>query len=124
VKFLLDVSALIAWHHGRAPKHRGFHAWAAKEHFDEFATCAHTELGFIRVSMQAFGHSLVEAETALVEVRKATGGFIETAPPPKLSVWATKAAHTSDAYLVQVAASAGLKLATFDTGIPGATLIR
>ncbi len=91
MKFLLDVNALIAWHHGRAPKHLGFHAWAAKEHFGEFAMCAHAELGFIRVSMQAFGYSLVDAETALGEIRRATGGFIETAPPPKLATWATKA---------------------------------
>ncbi len=62
-------------------------------------------------------------QTALAEVKKSTGGFVGQAPSLRLDSWATKAAQTSDAYLVQLARSAGLKLATFATGIPDAVQI-
>ena len=74
--------------------------------------------------MQAFGDSLADAQTQLKAIKGAAGGFIGAAPSPNLALWAKRAADTSDAYLMQVAVSAGLELATFDTGIPGATLIR
>ncbi len=90
---------------------------------DEFATCAHTELGFIRISLQVFGDTLAEAQTQLAAMKREAGGFVAEAPPPKLPAWATTAAKTSDAYLSQVAAAAGLTLATFDRGIPGSVLI-
>lgn len=124
MKYLLDVNALIAWRHHRAPAHARFHNWVAAHGARNCATCAHVELGFIRVSMQVFGDSLAEAQTALAAIRKQAGGYIAPAPSPRLAAWAKKPAHTSDAYLVQLAASAGLTLATFDASIPGATLIR
>jgi hypothetical protein len=123
VKFLLDVNALLAWRHPAAASHGVFHAWAARAGLGALATCAHSELGFLRVSMQAFGHSKAEAEKALAAIKRDAGGFVDVAPSPRLAPWATTAARTSDAYLEQVAASAGLKLATFDRGIPGAELI-
>ncbi len=124
MKYLLDVNALVAWRHVRAPQHEAFHRWAAKVGFDALATCAHVELGFLRVSLQVFGLTLAEAQTALAEMKAMTGGFVERAPSPKLPAWARTPAHTSDAYLTQLADSAGLQLATFDTGIPRAVLIR
>jgi len=118
VKFLLDVSALIAWRHARAPHHSQFHAWAARQGFAALATCAHAELGFIRVSMQVFGYSLQDAQAGLAEMKRAARGFVEAAPSPCLPAWSASAAKTSDGYLAQVAASAGLTLATFDNGTP------
>lgn len=67
--------------------------------------------------MQAFGYTLDEAQDALRDMKQHVGGFIETAPSPDLPVWATTAAHTSDAYLVQLATSKGFRLATFDRHI-------
>lgn len=124
MKYLLDVNALIAWWHADAEDHAAFHAWAAKAGFQSLATCALAELGFIRVSMQAFGYSLPEARDALAVMKRTAGGFVEQAPSPKPPAWCTKAAQTSDAFLAQVAETAGLHLATFDNGIPGATVIR
>ncbi len=124
MKYLLDVNALIAWGQQRAPQHAQFHAWAAGHGLKELVTCAHSELGFLRISMQVFGDSLTDAQTQLKALKGAAGGFLEAAPSPNLPPWARRAADTTDAYLMQVAASAGLELATFDTGIPGATLIR
>ena len=123
MKYLLDVNALLAWRHPAAQSHDVFHAWALRAGLDELATCAHSELGFLRISLQAFGYSKAEAEQALAAIKQDAGGFVGTAPSPRLAAWATSAALTSDAYLAQVAASAGLKLATFDRGIPGAELI-
>jgi hypothetical protein len=123
VKYLLDIPALMAWSHPTANGHARFHAWAKTEGFAALATCAHVELGFIRVSMAAYGFSLESAQKALTEMKKHAGGFIAGAPSPRLGSWAAKPAQTSDAYLSQIAAANGLSLATFDTGIPGAVQI-
>jgi predicted nucleic acid-binding protein len=123
VKYLLDVNILLAWRHRRAPHHQIFHSWAAATGFEHLATCALSELGFIRVSMQAFDYTLRDSQSALAEIKRAAGGFIAAAPSPILPAWSATAARTSDAYLIQLAISAGLKLATFDLGIPGAAFI-
>ncbi len=118
MKYLLDVNALIAWAHVNSASHATFHRWARSHGFKALATCAHGELGFIRVSIQGFGYTREMAETALAEMKRPTGGFIATAPSPRLAAWAKTAAQTSDAYRSRLAASAGLTLATFDLGIP------
>jgi len=123
MKYLLDVNALLAWRHPGSTDHAAFHAWAAQEKFSALATCAHAELGFLRVSIQVFGYSAEAAVKALAEIKRDVGGFVSTSPSPKLPSWCRKGAQTSDAYLAQMAASAGLTLATFDTGIPGSHLI-
>lgn len=124
MKYLLDVNALIAWRHANAHGHAAFHAWAKAAGFKALGTCAQVELGFLRISMQVFQLSLAEAQTALADIKRQAGGFIATAPSPKLPTWSAKPNQTSDAYLAQVAASAGLTLVTFDPDVPSATLIR
>jgi predicted nucleic acid-binding protein len=117
VNYLLDVNALVAWRHARAPHHETFHAWAARIGAAQLRTCAHAELGFIRVSMQVFGYTLPQAHDALEAIKHEVGGFVEAAPSPRLATWATTSARTSDAYLVQIARANDLNLATFDSGI-------
>ncbi len=124
MKHLLDVNALIACEHKGSPHHAVFHAWAKREGMTSLGTCALAELGFIRVSMQAFGYSLAQAQAALVEMKKPLGGYVAEAPSPRLASWASTVAKTSDAYLLQVAEARGLRLATFDAGLPGAHLVR
>jgi len=87
------------------------------------ATCAHSELGFIRVSMQVLRLTLAEAREAQATIKKSMGGFIAEAPAPRLGAWARKATRASDVHLVQLAASAGLALVTLDNGIPDAVRI-
>lgn len=123
MKYLLDVNAMLAWRHASANGHASFHAWAAAEGFDALATCAHVELGFLRISMQIFQLNLAEAQAALAEMKQHVGGFIPAAPSPRLDAWASRAARTSDAYLLQMAAANGLRLATLDASIPGAVQI-
>ena len=117
MKYLLDVNALVAWWHGRSPHHAAFHVWAAGVSAKQLRTCAHTELGFIRVSMHVFGYSLRQSQDALASMKRDMGGFLDAAPAPKLAPWATTASRTSDAYLAQLATAHGLRLATFDAGI-------
>jgi predicted nucleic acid-binding protein len=121
VTYLLDVNALVAWHHAGSPHHARFHAWAAGIGRSNLRTCALTELGFIRVSMQVFGYTRQQAAAELLAMKQGIG-FIEHAPSPKLPSWVTTAARTSDGYLVQIAAAAGITLATFDAGIKDAAV--
>ncbi|MFM9090143.1 MAG: hypothetical protein ACKOUK_00160 [Verrucomicrobiota bacterium] len=124
MKHLLDVNALVAWWHANAHGHAAFHAWAKAQGYRSLATCAHVELDFIRISMQVFRLTLAEAQAALAAIKREAGGFVAEAPSPDLPPWSVQPRQTSDAFLSQVAASAGLSLATFDADIPGAVLIR
>ena len=66
-----------------SPHHARFHAWAADIGRTNLRTCALTELGFIRVSMQVFGYTRQQAAAELSEMKKGIG-FVEHAPSPKL----------------------------------------
>ncbi|MEO7798504.1 MAG: PIN domain-containing protein [Opitutaceae bacterium] len=123
MKYLLDVNALIGWRHARSPHHLPFHVWASRVGLRNLYTSAHTELGFLRVSMQAFDYTLDQAQLALADLKAECGGFVDEAPSPKLAAWATSAGRTTDAYLTQLAAQHGLTLATFDRRIPDSALI-
>ena len=98
--YLLDVNAMVAWHHPGSPHHERFHAWAAAVGRRQLRTCALAELGFLRVSMQVFGYSLRQAAAELALIRKETGGYVEHSPSPVLPAWAATPARTSDGYLV------------------------
>jgi predicted nucleic acid-binding protein len=123
MNYLLDVNALVALHHANSAHHAAFHRWVAGSGAAQLSTCALAELGFLRVSIQAFKYDSSQAARAL-QATKAGLGFVGHAPSPALLAWANTAAKTTDAYFVQVATEAGLTLATFDTGIPGAELIK
>ncbi len=84
MKFLLDVSALLALQHRRSPHHSAFHAWVAKSGPSSLATCAVSELGFLRISMEVFGYSLTQSMDALADIKSQVGGFVENAPSPRL----------------------------------------
>ena len=121
--FLLDVNALLAWEHPTAHGHMAFHGWRAAHPSDELLSCALTELGFIRVSVQVFSYSVAQAEEALAQRLRPHLRYLADLPRPRLPGWATSAARTSDAFLVQVATMHRARLATFDVAIPGAALI-
>jgi predicted nucleic acid-binding protein len=123
MRYLLDVNALLAWEHSNSPHHDGFHAWAKQAGPANCWTCAHTELGFLRVSMQIFDYSLGQASEALAALKAHAGGLIDLAPSPRLATWAEAAAKTSDAYLVQMAQANAMQLATFDAGIKGPAVV-
>jgi predicted nucleic acid-binding protein len=119
LRYILDVNALLAWEHPSSPHHEAFHRWAKEVGSYNLWTCALAELGFLRVSMQVFSYSLSQSADALDSIKSSAGGFIDTAPSPRLPSWASTPSRTSDGYLVQLAQENGLKLATFDSGIRG-----
>jgi len=119
MKYLLDVNALIAWHHDNPLERKTrIHAWKALQK-PQLATCAICDLGFIRVSMLAYNYDLGTAEKALEAIKRDVTSYIDTLPPPRLARWVLSHKHTTDAYLCQLAAAHGMKLATFDTAIKG-----
>ena len=117
MKYLLDVNVLVAWHHTSHPHHARFHLWAKKQNPADLTSCAITELGFLRISMQSYGYTLEKAEKALAEIEKDGISYLDTLSKPKLPRWATTGPKTTDAYLCQLAAAHGLQLATFDSRI-------
>lgn len=119
--FLLDVNALCAAllqahvHHGR------FHSWAATLAADtRYATCAISELGFVRVAHAAHGLSVADAVALLRQFKRSSSvDFIGELPSPDglLPGWAQSHRQTTDGYLTGLARHHAFNLATFDAGI-------
>ena len=119
MKYLLDVNTVLA---ALLPAHADrarFVAWASRRRPADFATCALTELGFVRVAMAAYGYSIADARAMLRQHQRDGVGYLATLPRPAevMPDWVHGHNQTTDGYLCAVAASHGLKLATFDTGI-------
>ena len=119
MKYLLDVNALVAALYPASPHHAPFVAWAARQRPADFATCALTELGFIRVASAALGFSVGDARKLLAAFRASGPGYLVTLPSPAdhLPAWASRHSHTTDAYLCALAHAHALSLVTFDPGI-------
>ena len=119
MKYLLDVNALVA---ALLPSHADrarFVVWASRLQPSDLATCALTELGFIRVAMAAYGYSAADARAMLRQLARDGVAFVDRLPAPAglLPAWVEDHRQTTDGYLCAVAAAHGLKLATFDRGI-------
>jgi predicted nucleic acid-binding protein len=123
MKYLLDVNALLAWAHPGSPHASSFHRWKKNVPAGELATCAITELGFVRVSLLIFHLDLPAAVRALTVLKTEIGHFLTALPPPAYPSWVTTHRHTTDAYLCQVAAAHGFRLATFDRDIRDRTAL-
>ena len=119
---LLDVNVLIAL----AWSNHQFHGLAVKRMNragEHWATCAITQLGFIRISsMQAMSdppYSATEAAEllALMVADKRHVFLPSLGPASGLEFWPKVVGHrqVTDAYLIHVAHSAKAKLLTFDT---------
>jgi predicted nucleic acid-binding protein len=132
MKYLLDVNALIALglfeheFHGRVA--RWVHRLAAKG-TPALATCAITELGFVRVLAQApqYGFTVGQACQLLGRL-KAAQRVSFTFIPDGLDIshlprWVKTAKQTTDGHLARLALAHKAVLATLDRGIPQAFLI-
>jgi len=117
MNYLLDVNALVAMHHTGHPDHKTMHAWLSGHAPTQRYSCAICDLGFIRISMAGYNYTPELAVKELATIRRDVPGFIDTLPPPRLARWVLSHKHTTDAYLCQLAAANGMKLATFDTSI-------
>ena len=130
MRYLLDVNALVAFGHTEHQFHARIVEWAAKtvyEDLAEFATSPITELGFVRIMSQAYGATVVEAQSllrGLIEFEGLDFKFIEdNLDASRLPNWVTGAKQTTDGHLLELAKANGCVLATLDARIPGAFVI-
>ena len=92
-------------------------------------TSAIPELGFVQVSVQRTGGRVTVAEAAetLASMVAALGArhaqLADDQAARGFPEWCSAASRTTDAHLLKLVAAHGAKLATLDTGIPGAFLI-
>lgn len=124
---LLDVNALLAALWAPHQHHARFRTWAQTRPGD-FAACALTELGYIRVLNAVYGVTVTTAKQQLRSLKSSPSVIFwreAESPVDVLPTWVTKHNQTSDGYLCALAKRHGAKLATFDTGIkdPAAFLI-
>jgi uncharacterized protein len=130
-RYLLDVSALVALGFKEHEFFEQVVAWVQtlSPGSDKFATCAITELGFVRVLTQVpqYGFSVAEAKAALLRLKSSGDiGFVFVADDhdaARLPGWVKTPRQTTDGHLAQLAKANDAMVATFDRSIPGAFVI-
>ncbi|MEI9968889.1 MAG: hypothetical protein WDM87_09770 [Terracidiphilus sp.] len=129
MRYLLDVSALVAYGFRQHGLHNRAGAWVRSRKSDHFLTCSITELGFVRVigNVRAYGMDVAYAKSLLQELKVWKDLPLEFINDGNdisfLPEWVKSPAQTTDGHLVQLASANGAVLATLDEGIPGAFLI-
>jgi predicted nucleic acid-binding protein len=132
VKYLLDVNVLVAWGWSDHVDHERTAAWIAaarRRKATILLTSAIPELGFVRISVQRTGGRVTvkEASETLAGMVTALGArhvfLADDLAAGQFPEWCSSASRTTDAHLLKLAARHRAKLATLDTGIPGAFLI-
>lgn len=132
MNYLLDVNVLVAWGWSDHVDHERTAAWIAaarRQRATKLMTSAIPELGFVRVSVQRTGGRVTVAEAAetLAAMVAALGArhvlLADNQAVRQFPEWCFTASRTTDAHLLDLAAAHGAKLATLDTGIPGAFLV-
>jgi len=130
--YLLDVNALVALGFLQHEFHQRVAGWVqtlALRGAPQLATCAITELGFVRVLAQApqYGLAISQARNLLLRLKVADTlqfRFIEDAHDVShLPGWVKTPKQITDGHLAQLAKANRAVLATLDGRIPGAFLI-
>ena len=130
MKWLLDVNVLIALAHQGHADHARVIGWFASliGSGAGFATCAMTEVGFVRVSIQAgFENNAPDAVETLHGLKTSSRIPFEFIPDvlgaDRLPAYVVGAKQVTDGHLLELAHEFTMQLATLDKGIPGAYLI-
>ena len=132
MNYLLDVNVLVAWGWSDHVAHERTATWIASTRRQEgtkLLTSAIPELGFVRVSVQRTAGQVTVEEAGqtlagMLGVLGTRHAFLpDDQPARSLPAWCHLASRTTDAHLLQLAAAHGARLATLDTGVPGAFLI-
>ena len=132
MNYLLDVNVLVAWGWSDHVDHERAAAWigaSRRQRATKLMTSAIPELGFVRVSVQR-----TEGRVTVAEATETLAGMVgalgarhvllaDDQAVRQFPEWCSSASRTTDAHLLELAAAHGAKLATLDTGIPGAFLI-
>ena|SRR6201981_3921308 len=129
-RYLLDVSALVALGFKEHEFFEPVVSWVQtlSPGKDEFATCAITELGFVRVlALPQYALSVEESKASLLRLKSSSQiGFAFVADAldaSRLPGWVKTPKQVTDGHLVQLARANGAVLGTLDRNIPGAFLI-
>lgn len=127
MSWLLDVNALIALaHQGHADHSRAIRWFASIIGTDAtVATCAITEIGFVRVSIQAgFENSAPDAAETLRGLKESSRVPFVMVPDAlgadRLPPFVVGAKQVTDGHLLELANESSFQLATLDKSIPGA----
>jgi len=114
VSHLLDVNFLLACAWSRHANHASANRWLNTA--AEFATAPVTQMGFLRVSLSpAYGATFADAQTALRAILQLKSHrFLTDAVLADSLPAVTNGLEVTDAHLLRLAASHGLRLATLD----------
>jgi predicted nucleic acid-binding protein len=129
MRFLLDVSVLVA--HGL--RHHTFHhrveSWLESIQDASLLTCSITELGFVRIlsTPAVAGLRVDQARELLLAVKESPRpAFIFLPDPNSISMlpgWVRTPKQVTDGHLLELARVNEAQLATLDARIPGAFLV-
>ncbi|MCP5520735.1 MAG: VapC toxin family PIN domain ribonuclease [Verrucomicrobiales bacterium] len=130
MNWLLDVNALIALAHQGHADHSRVIRWFASliGSNARLGTCSITEIGFVRVSIQAgFENNAPEAVDTLIGLKESSRIPFDLIPDSlgadRLPSYVSAVKQVTDGHLLALAADASMRLATLDKGIPGAYVI-
>jgi len=127
--YLLDVNALLALGVADHEFHARVAGWVHRHSASTFATCAITELGFVRLASRipAYGFTVAQAKLVLSGLKDAPSRrftfLVDDQDASRLPSWAKGAKQITDGHLAALAAAHGAELATLDERIPGACLV-
>jgi predicted nucleic acid-binding protein len=130
--YLLDVSVLVAWGWSDHVEHERTARWIAATRQMAGAmllTSPIPQLGFVRVSVQRTGArvTVADASDTLAGMLSSLGArhrfLADDQPSGDFPDWCRQASRTTDAHLLRLANAHRARLATLDTGIPGAFLL-
>jgi toxin-antitoxin system PIN domain toxin len=121
MKHLLDVNVLLAAIWRQHPDFPRADAWLTGR---QVATCALSELGFLRVSthQKALKADMAASRQLLQAFLEKHKAQFVPADLPALKSSARKSDEVTDRYLAELALSKGMKFATFDTAITHAAV--
>lgn len=124
---LLDLNVLIALGFPRHPDSAKVENWIrALPRGTRFLTCSITEIGFLRVSLQAkLADDIIEARAFIAGLLRSRrfSRVSDDLGASDLPAYVVGPKQITDAHLVALAHRPGAGLATLDTAIPGAHLI-
>lgn len=130
MSWLLDVNVLIALAHQGHAEHGRVLRWFASldSAHEKLATCAITELGFVRVSVQAgLECDVPDAVETLKGLKSSSRVRFELLPDAlgaeRIPAFVLSPKQITDGHLLELAQQHSMPLATLDKGIPGAWLI-
>lgn len=130
MKHLLDINTLIALAHTAHVHHTRATAWyqTLSPATTTLCTCAITELGFLRVAVQAGLQSDVAAARRALSALKVSSAIPfeilnDAIGADRMPAFAKTPLKLTGGHLLELARENQAQLSTLDTGIPGAALL-